>query len=268
MNSISTPSYLKRMLICTFISLILLGTACDGYGKTHHRRNAHLDMLSFERNEVCETWSDEDVFSTGSFHRVEKRSSYLPPIDCTSPHERGAMNSKASCRPRPRVIRLPWPNSTEVNHMIPSHVIVDRCDGSCHHRKQSCLPRKVIKKSFPVMFAHCTIHDKTCGKICSQVQVDEHLECGCECKIKRHHCNAKQVYRKELCSCQCKDLSEVQACYNSGRVWDPSKCMCRCPLSTLVQCSSKYVFDFTNSCKCIPEETNELEAGRTHRTQP
>jgi hypothetical protein len=32
-------------------------------------------------------------------------------------------------------------------------------------------------------------------------------------------------------------------------VWDPSKCMCRCLLSTLQECSSKYVFDFTNSCK-------------------
>eukprot|EP00095_Tigriopus_kingsejongensis_P006862 maker-scaffold176_size284796-snap-gene-1.24 protein:Tk06862 transcript:maker-scaffold176_size284796-snap-gene-1.24-mRNA-1 annotation:"vascular endothelial growth factor a-a" len=73
-------------------------------------------------------------------------------------------------------------------------------------------------------------------------------------------------YRKELCSCQCRDLSAVQECYESGRVWDPSKCMCRCPLSTLQECSSKHVFDFTNSCKCIPEESNEITL-RKERSQ-
>jgi hypothetical protein len=34
--------------------------------------------------------------------------------------------------------------------------------------------------------------------------------------------------------------------------------MCRCPLATLQECSSKYIFDFTNSCKCIPEESNDV----------
>ncbi len=41
-------------------------------------------------------------------------------------------------------------------------------------------------------------------------------------------------------------------------MWDPAKCMCRCPLSSLQECSSKFVFDFTNSCKCIPEENNDV----------
>jgi len=58
----------------------------------------------------------------------------------------------------------------------------------------------------------------------------------------------------------------VESCYESGRVWDPAKCMCRCPLSTLQECSSKFVFDFTNSCKCIPEESNEIGL-RSERSQ-
>ena len=34
--------------------------------------------------------------------------------------------------------------------MTPSHIEVRRCDGSCHHRKQSCLAVRTQKKRVPV----------------------------------------------------------------------------------------------------------------------
>ena len=46
---------------------------------------------------------------------------------------------------------------------------------------------------FQVLLARCTLHSHTCDKICVEVEVEEHLECGCECKVKRRHCNSKQV---------------------------------------------------------------------------
>jgi len=199
-------------------------------------------------------------------HRLEKRS-YLPPVTCTKNHEMSVIRSKVHCQPRPRLVRLPWPNDTSVHKMTPSHVEVNRCDGGCFHRQQSCLPTRVKKKNIPILLARCTIHSEKCDKICAEIEVDEHTECGCECKTKRHHCNEKQIYREELCSCHCRDLSEVQACHDSGRVWDPGMCMCRCPLASLQQCSTNFVFDFTNSCKCIPEETsNELPGERSERS--
>jgi hypothetical protein len=214
-------------------------------------------------HELC---SDPDLDNAGgSFHRVEKRS-YLPPVTCTRTHEMNAVKYKVYCQPRPRLVRLPWPNDTSVHKMTPSHVEANRCDGSCFHRQQSCLPTRVKKKKIPVLLAECTIHSGKCDKTCAEVEIEEHTECGCECKMKRHHCNAKQVYREELCSCHCRDLSEVQACHESGRIWDPGMCMCRCPLASLQQCSTNFVFDFTNSCKCIPEESNELPGKRTERS--
>ena len=36
--------------------------------------------------------------------------------------------------------------------MQPSHIEVNRCDGSCHHQKQSCLPTRMRKKKIPVSF--------------------------------------------------------------------------------------------------------------------
>jgi hypothetical protein len=46
---------------------------------------------------------------------------------------------------------------------------------------------------FQVLLAECTIHSGKCDKTCAEVEIEEHTECGCECKMKRHHCNAKQV---------------------------------------------------------------------------
>eukprot|EP00095_Tigriopus_kingsejongensis_P006857 maker-scaffold176_size284796-snap-gene-1.20 protein:Tk06857 transcript:maker-scaffold176_size284796-snap-gene-1.20-mRNA-1 annotation:"MULTISPECIES: hypothetical protein" len=49
-------------------------------------------------------------------HRVEKRS-YLPPISCTDDHEMEAVQSRVHCKPRPRVVQLPWPNDTSVHQV-------------------------------------------------------------------------------------------------------------------------------------------------------
>ena len=34
--------------------------------------------------------------------------------------------------------------------MTPSHIEVNRCDGGCFHRQQSCLPVRVKKTNIPV----------------------------------------------------------------------------------------------------------------------
>jgi len=254
-------SALNTFLSLLYLSTLILSVSASILGSLDYERK-----ISEERHHYLAS-DHEGEFCTESnpyLHRVEKRS-YLPPVQCKPEHISQAIQAKVHCTPRDRVVRLPFPNDTSINQMTPSHIEVRRCDGSCHHRKQSCLAVRTRKKRVPVLLAKCTIHSGRCEKICAQVEVEEHLECGCECKIKRHHCNNRQTYSKEHCGCQCRDLTEVRACHESGRVWDPSKCMCRCPLSTLQQCSSKFVFDFTNSCKCIPEETNTIPGAERTR---
>ena len=69
----------------------------------------------------------------------------------------------------------------------------------CHHwkseSKKDCQNYEfnVSHFCFQVLLAQCSIHSEKCDKTCAEVEIDEHIECGCECKIKRHHCNAKQV---------------------------------------------------------------------------
>jgi len=253
------------MLTFMTFSALLLNTIvpiqASYSGTTKYNPFSTSTLREHGDHELC----SDPLDSVNYLHRLEKRS-YLPPVTCTKNHEMSVVRSKVHCQPRPRLVRLPWPNDTSVHKMTPSHIEVNRCDGGCFHRQQSCLPVRIKKTKIPILLARCTIHSEKCDKICAEVEVDEHTECGCECKVKRHHCNEKQIYREELCSCHCRDLSEVQACHDSGRVWDPGMCMCRCPLASLQQCSTNFVFDFTNSCKCIPEESNELPGKRSERS--
>ena len=61
----------------------------------------------------------EDEFCTESnplLHRVEKRS-YLPSVQCSSEHVTEAIQAKVHCKPRPKVVRLPFPNDTSINQV-------------------------------------------------------------------------------------------------------------------------------------------------------
>ena len=73
-------------------------------------------------HELC----SDPLDSVSYLHRLEKRS-YLPPVTCTKNHEMSVVRSKVHCQPRPRLVRLPWPNDTsvhkvnnQISNMIPS----------------------------------------------------------------------------------------------------------------------------------------------------
>ena len=61
-------------------------------------------------HELC----SDPLDSVSYLHRLEKRS-YLPPVTCTKNHEMSVVRSKVHCQPRPRLVRLPWPNDTSVH---------------------------------------------------------------------------------------------------------------------------------------------------------
>ena len=69
-------------------------------------------------HELC----TDPVDSGGSYvHKLEKRS-FLPPVTCTKDHELGAVRAKVHCQPRPRLVRLPWPNDTSVHKVTKSYI--------------------------------------------------------------------------------------------------------------------------------------------------
>ena len=78
--------------------------------------NFYSEVSSLREHHDSGLCTDPAVGVVGNSHRVEKRS-YLPPVTCTSFHEQNAVRSKVHCQPRPRVIRLPWPNDTSVQQV-------------------------------------------------------------------------------------------------------------------------------------------------------
>ena len=78
--------------------------------------NIFGDVSSLREHHDMGLCNDPASGGVGNSHRVEKRS-YLPPVTCTSYHELNAVRSKVHCQPRPRVIRLPWPNDTSVQQV-------------------------------------------------------------------------------------------------------------------------------------------------------
>ena len=55
---------------------------------------------------------------------VAKLCSVHSERSCSAEHIAEAVREGSPCQPRPVVVRLPWPNNTEVHQMTPTHVQV------------------------------------------------------------------------------------------------------------------------------------------------
>ena len=77
-------------------------------------------------HELC----SDPLDSVNYLHRLEKRS-YLPPVTCTKNHEMSVVRSKVHCQPRPRLVRLPWPNDTSVHKVNNCWVWINRKNVDC-----------------------------------------------------------------------------------------------------------------------------------------
>ena len=86
------------------------------------------------------------------------------------------------------ILRLPWPNNTDVQQMTPSYVEIKLCDGACHSNRQGCVGVQTVEKQIPVMLAKCGISTGKCSKECAYVSVEEHTECGCACERVKEDC--------------------------------------------------------------------------------
>ena len=87
--------------------------------------------------------------------------------------------------------------------------------------------------------------------VCSSIQVEDHLACGCGCEVKPEHCSQRHYYQESTCRCLCRHTEERTVCIESGLTWDHNTCTCTCPRHTWTSCSTGYVFDYSSSCSCV-----------------
>ena len=184
---------------------------------------------------------------------------------CDEGHVRDSLRQNTECRPRPIIMRLPWPNNTNIQQMTPSYVEINQCDGACHGNRHSCVvTRKAIKK-IPVMLAKCGIRTGKCSKECVDVRIEDHVECGCECELGEVDCGGEtHHFVPDMCACQCKNLQSRRQCLDQGRIWSEQDCSCGCP--AVHTCSSGSTYSNT-TCSCSVQIQTDIVTGqRTQRS--
>ena len=139
----------------------------------------------------------------------------------------------------------------EVVQVVPDTVPVERCQGGCSLPAHACHPTQVVEREVEVMLVLARWPHGEHQVVCSSLQVEDHLDCGCGCEVKPEYCSHRHYYQESTCRCLCRHTEERAVCIESGRTWDHNTCTCTCPRYTWTSCSTGYVFDYSSSCTCV-----------------
>ena len=181
--------------------------------------------------------------------------------DCSATHRNAIFSSVVKCSTSPVMLDLRHlilaSNSSlgvpveEVVQVVPDTVAVSRCKGGCNLPAHSCHPTQVVERQVEVMLVLARWPQGEHQVVCSSIQVEDHLACGCGCEVKPEHCSQRHYYQESTCRCLCRHTEERAVCIESGRTWDHNTCTCTCPRHTWTSCSTGYVFDYSSSCSCV-----------------
>lgn len=190
------------------------------------------------------TWFDSGQFEFG---RVGQ---------CSNKHQKEAfdVHTNHQCSVRDQVVELEIPLDGGVIQVIPSHVTVARCSGSCMNNPgHSCTPRDYRMRKVEVMMVTSTYSQGPLQTLCTTQKVREDISCSCGCSISETDCSRElHTYDSKSCQCVCRNIDQRNTCSNQGKVWDLKTCSCICSPESWSVCSTGYLFDAQNSCSCVP----------------
>jgi len=120
---------------------------------------------------------------------------------CSGDIQRNIFQSMPQCLVRATVVSLKeqFANQTDIVEIIPEHVHVNRCGGSCYVHHHSCNPIVSNIITVPVMLVQSIWPHGEHEIICSEVKIEVHQECQCGCQINDKDCNHLQYYHKSSC---------------------------------------------------------------------
>jgi len=181
------------------------------------------------------------------------------PTQCTSVHMMEAVRSSSHCKPMLKVVKLDIPGNGSFTQMTPQFVLSKLCGGGCHTVSHSCVSTTRVTRQVPVILSQCGLTAGLCAKSCATITIEEDTACQCDCLQEQKTCpNTRHSFDSQSCSCQCQNEKEYTLCRDQGRLWDTDECVCMCPVDMVKPCSSGFIFDFTSTCTCIPEEENDI----------
>ena len=183
-------------------------------------------------------------------------STYLPSDTCSTEHQVAVWQSVVGCQPRPTLVEVEFPDEAVVGsgsivQLIPGHVMVDRCSGSCHSPAHSCTALRSVNVSVDVMAVQTTYSTGAWNTLCTTIDVRKDVECGCACLVRPEDCSGNQRYDESSCKCRCNDQAAKEQCHRSGRTWNANTCTCACPQHTWRACSTGFTFDYQFTCSCL-----------------
>ena len=121
---------------------------------------------------------------------------------CSGDVQRDIFESMPPCLTRSTLIDLreQFSNNSEIVEVVPDHVTVERCGGSCYVNQYSCNPTSMSVMTIPVMLVLSKWPHGEHEILCSEVMLEVHHECQCGCKLEKHHCHPQlQYYHQPSC---------------------------------------------------------------------
>lgn len=162
----------------------------------------------------------------------------------------------AGCEPQKMAVAFEKPSEPSVIY-FPFCTRIERCGGCCPHDLFECSPTSSEKVAFQVTkLRYMGPGDGSLqyeGEI--TMDIDKHLSCDCQCRVKESDCRSNQIYLPNECRCECKNHEEAAKCVGMNKYWSPELCRCMCVQIPLCSSGSKIN---PETCLCESEHIREL----------
>lgn len=260
-------------MICleNFSQLIIFAGLCTlPGGKADHSSNGlrgEIDAMPIPKEELQKHFkaiemlkrsldeTDDGVDSRTSAARYLPREFFNRNDQCDM-NQILNMHRQCQCRtPRKKCVRIDNPHGTVLTTM-PECVIVERCEGICPY-STNCVAKETKFIDVPIVVTTLVPDKGDSMKVesqCKTIQVEKHVKCSCACELNEKDCPPEQVFRPDVCQCQCPNLGEAEQCRNENKEWNPFTCKCACPSNVSQECSSGAFFHKAH-CRCVPAKT-------------
>lgn len=166
------------------------------------------------------------------------------------------------CVPRWELYSIPKPMGN--NLIWPSCIYTKQCGGCCISDVMECVPSLMKKRSvdvYKIPYSFDTYFSPTIDK----VNIYDHVECDCRCKVGEDSCIGKQVYDKANCQCTCPEYLEKHSHCPAGKYWNNKMCDCYCDKLNK-QCENRkhQWSEQTCQCECKPVRCGYKEMQDIH----
>ena len=108
------------------------------------------------------------------------------------------------CKVRPEIVNINSNNPI----FYPFSIKINKCNGNCNNINdpyaKMCVPDIVINLNFKV-FNLMSRNNET-------RHIKWHETCKCICRLDKVICNSKQLWNKDKCRCECKELIDKGVC--------------------------------------------------------